>query len=89
MYAYIHIHGTCFLLPCPKTIPLPHSKFTSPSFRQQTCLLCDTADMSAVGYIRHVCCVTQRTCLLWDTADMCCVTRQTRRLRDTAEMSAM
>ena len=26
---------------------------------QQTCLLCDTADMSTVSHSRHVCCVTQ------------------------------
>ena len=32
--------------------------------------LCPTAYMPAVSYSRHVCCVTQRTCLLCDTADM-------------------
>ena len=50
---------------------------------QQTCLLSDTADMSAVAHRRHVCCVTQQTmsalsqqkCLLWDTADMSAVCR--------------
>ena len=26
---------------------------------QQTCLLCDAADMSAVPHSRHVCCVTK------------------------------
>ena len=31
--------------------------------------LCDTADMSAVWYSRHACCVTQQLCLLCDTAD--------------------
>ena len=35
-----------------------------------TCLVCDTADMSAVSDNRHVCGVTQQTCLLCDTADM-------------------
>ena len=42
--------------------------------------------MSAVSYSRHICCVTQQTCLLYHTADMsaashsrhvCCVTQQT------------
>ena len=36
---------------------------------QQTCLLCDTADMSAVPHSKHVCRVTQQTCLLCHTAD--------------------
>ena len=40
---------------------------------QQTCLLCDTADMSAVCHSIHVCCVTQQTCVLCDTADMSAV----------------
>ena len=64
---------------------------------QQTCLLCHTADMSAVSHSRHVCCDTQQTCLLCHTADMsaasrnrhvCCATQQTCLLRHTAEMSA-
>ena len=37
---------------------------------QQTCLLCHTADMSAVTHSRHVCCVTPQTCLLCHMADM-------------------
>ena len=47
---------------------------------QQTCLLYDKADMSAVWHSRHVCCVTKltavshiiahQTCLLCHTADM-------------------
>ena len=54
--------------------------------------------MSAVWHSKHVCCLTQQTCLLWDTADMvagrhsryvCCVTNQTCLLCDTADMSAM
>ena len=62
---------------------------------QQTCLLCHTADMSAVSHSRHVCCVTQQTCLLCHTADMsavshsrhvCCVTQQTCLLCHTADM---
>ena len=36
---------------------------------QQTCLLCHTADMSAVSHGRHVCCATQQACLLSHTAD--------------------
>ena len=32
-----------------------------------------TADMSAVSHARHVCCVTQQTCLLCDTASMSAV----------------
>ena len=39
----------------------------------QTCLQCDTADMSAVSHGRHVCCVKQQTCLLCHTADMSAV----------------
>ena len=54
--------------------------------KKQTCLLCETMDMSAVCHSRHVCYVTQQTCLLCNTADMsavrhsrhiCCVTQQT------------
>ena len=62
-------------------------------------LLCLTADMSAVSHSRHVCCVTQRACLLCDTADIvCCVTQQTLSavshsrqclLFHTADMSAV
>ena len=32
--------------------------------------LCDTADMPFVSYSRHVCRVTQRTCVLCNTTDM-------------------
>ena len=34
---------------------------------------CDTTGTSAVGCSRHVCCVTQNTCLRCDTADMSAV----------------
>ena len=53
---------------------------------QQTCVLCDTADMSTMSHDRHVCYVTQQTCVLRNTADMstmshsrhvCYVTHQT------------
>ena len=53
---------------------------------------------SAVTHSRHVCAVTQHTCLLRQTADMsavstsrhvCCVTQQTSLLSDTANMSAV
>ena len=52
---------------------------------RQTCLLCDTGDMSAVSHSRHVFCVTQQACLLCHAAGMsavshgrhfCCVTQQ-------------
>ena len=52
----------------------------------QACLLCLTADISALTHSRHVCHVTQQTCLLCEIADMsavshsrhvCCVTQQT------------
>ena len=36
---------------------------------QQTCLLCDTADMSAVSHSRHVCCATRQACLLCRTTE--------------------
>ena len=64
---------------------------------QRTCLLCGTANMSAVRHSRHPCCVTQQTCLLYDTAGMsavsrsrhvCCVTQPTC-LCDTTDMSAV
>ena len=54
--------------------------------------------MSAVSHSRHVCCVSQQTCLLCHTADMsavshsrhvCCVTQQTCLLCHTADMSAV
>ena len=56
----------------------------------QTCLLCDTAHMSAVWHSRHVCSVTQiaclqvtqQTCLLWHTTE-----QQTCLLCETADMS--
>ena len=63
---------------------------------QQTCLLCHTAEMSAVSHSRDVCCVTQQSCLLCHAADMsaashsrhvCCVTQQTCLLCHTADMS--
>ena len=38
------------------------------SITQQTCLLCDTADMS-VSHNTPVCCLTQLTCLLPRTAE--------------------
>ena len=37
--------------------------------RQQTCLLCHTADVSAVSHSGHVCCVTEQTCLLCHAAE--------------------
>ena len=60
--------------------------------------MCYMADMSAVSHSRHVCCVTQQTCLRRHTADMsavshsrhvCWVTQQTCLLCHTANMSAM
>ena len=65
---------------------------------QQTCLLCDTADVSVVRRNRHVCCVTHQTCLLCVTGDMstvscsrhvCCVTQQTCLLCHPADVSAV
>ena len=56
----------------------------------------DIADMSAVSGSRHVCCVTQQTCLLCATADMsavshsrhvCCVTQETCLPCQTADIS--
>ena len=40
---------------------------------QYTCLLCGTPDMSAVRHNRHVGCVIQQTCLLCDATDMSAV----------------
>ena len=47
----------------------------SASVTQQTCLLCQTADISAVLHSRHVCvcCVTRQICQLRHTADTCVV----------------
>ena len=42
---------------------------------QQTCLLCHTADMSALSRSRHVCWVTQLTYLLCHAADVSAVSR--------------
>ena len=62
------------------------------------CLLCHTADVSAVWHRRHVCCVTQQTCLLCHTADMSTVShsryvysvaQQTCLLCDMADVSAV
>ena len=58
----------------------------APSLTQQTCHLHETADTSAVGHSRHVCCATHQTCLLcytsdtsavWHSRHVCCMTKQT------------
>ena len=50
----------------PKPALFPHNQ---PDLAQRsqskTCLLCDTADMSAVSNSRHFCCVTRQTYLLY------------------------
>ena len=82
-------YGIIFENPCPWR----HSRHVC-CVTQQTCLLCDTADMSTVWQSSHVCCVTQKTCLLchtedttavWHSLHVCCVTRQTCLLWDTAD----
>ena len=82
----------------PRQCPLRHTADIVCCDTQQTCLLCDTTDMSAVSHSKHVCCVRQQTCLLHDTADMsavsgtrhvCSVAQQTCRLCDTADMSTV
>ena len=58
--------------------------------RQQICLPCDTADMSAVPHSRHVCCVIQQTCLaVSHSRHVCCVTQQTCPRCHIADMSAV
>ena len=57
---------------CENPCPGPHSRHVC-CVTQQTCLLSDTADMSAVRHSRHVCCGTQQICLLCNTMDMSAV----------------
>ena len=97
--AVIFIHGIFSLVALSEIHPSaaqPNSP--PPSFRQQTCLLAVTADMSPVGHSRHVCRVTQQTRLRCDTEDtsavshsrhVCCVAQQTWLLCDIADMSAV
>ena len=65
------------------------------SVTQQTCLVWDTAAMSAVRSSTHFSCGTQQTCLLiadmstvWRSRHVCCVAQQTRLPCDSADMSA-
>ena len=97
-----HIHRVIQAAPCwPKQWLLCH---TAPCSRhvcavtQLTCLLCDTANLSAMPQSRQVCCATQWTCLLCDTANtsavshsrhLCCVTQHTSLLSHTANMFAV
>ena len=61
-------------------LAVSHSRHVS-CVPPQTCLLCDTEDMSAVSRSRHVCGFRQQTCRLCHTASRsrhaCCVTHQT------------
>ena len=60
--------------------------------RWQTCLLCRTADVSAVLQSRHVCCVTCHKggmCAVPRSIHVCCFTQQTCLLGDTTGMSAV
>ena len=75
MYIYIYI---CQFFVCEELIPTADQLQLElckslPQATQQTCLLCDTADMSVVGHSRNVCCVTWQTCLLRNIADMSAV----------------
>ena len=79
---------------CPSPAATQNHGFVSQA--GGACLLCHTADTSAVSHSSHVCCVTQQTCLLCHTADMsavsdsrhvCRVTQQTYLLCHTADMS--
>ena len=84
MYTYVYIYSNVSLV-CglTKSTILPRVAYLDPSWaihgsprshmRQQTCLLCETADISAVSQSRHACCVTQQTRLLCRTADMSAV----------------
>ena len=100
IYKYMYIYGSVSLIHGAKeSVTPPIVTQGDPSWaihrsprahmRQQTCLLCDTADMFAV---------THQTCRLYDTADMsavrhsrhvCCATHQTCLLCDAADMSAV
>ena len=65
MCTYVYIYGTFSFLALSEARPFPSRlNAHSPSVTQQTYLPCDTADMSAVGHSRHICCVTQQNCLL-------------------------
>ena len=48
------------LMPCPEPALFTHSQIRLLAMTLQTFLLCDAADMYAVGHSGRVCCVTQR-----------------------------
>ena len=49
-----------------------------PATKNDGCVSQAGVGISAVSHSRHVCSVTQQTCLLCDTAaSLCCVTQQT------------
>ena len=97
-HIYIYIYMWQFLV-CESEFPPPNdygknidNPWPGLYSRQQTCLFCDRADMSAVWHSRHGCWVTQQKCLLGDTPDMsavwqsrhvCCVTQATGRHQKT------
>ena len=69
MYIYIALCNTILsrpALPCKygkdtvSYLALSHSR-DDDCVTQQTCLLCDKAETSAVSHGKHVCCVTQAT----------------------------
>ena len=85
IYIYVYM-AVSDLLPCPKPALFHHSQI----HLSQASRTGDTTDMSVVGHIRHVCCVTLQTCLLCEAAGhVCCVTRQTYLLCDTGNTSGM
>ena len=87
LYIYINIYGTFSFVALSSMRPL---------VPDNVCLTIQQAS-SAVSHSRHVCCVTQQTCLPRDTADMsavphsrhvfCCVTQQTCLPCRTEDMS--
>ena len=105
IYTYIYMAASCFFIirktkestrklterawfSDDVQLPVLHSRHVC-CVRQQKCLLCHTADMSAVANSRHACCVTADMSVVLHSRRVCCVTEQTCLLCHTANMSAV
>ena len=94
IHIYTHIHvavSTLFFVLKPTTQQLLYWKVMYQNrisrASSQESNLCRTTDMSAMSHSRHVCCVTQHTCVL--CRHVCCVTQQTCLLCHKPHVSAV
>ena len=81
--------------PCPFpnrracSISLALKSSSSAVSHSRHCLLCPTADMSAVSHNRHVCCITAHTSAVSHSRHVCPVIQQSCLLRHMADMAAV